>query len=105
MFVVIRYCKYLRRIESIFNIVNWVRYATLCSNDDQYPSYAYNLDCAISQSSRGRASSSYVAYIEQPGVAYVDPVDPYMNQGFNIGNHYHSIRVALRFNIESSFPN
>ena len=31
---------YVRRIESILNRVNWVRYATFCNNDDQYPSYA-----------------------------------------------------------------
>ncbi len=65
------------------------------NNDDQYPSYAYNLDCTISQSSRGRDSSGVhhciIAYIEPPGVASLEPVDRYRKQGFNIGNHSHSI--------------
>ena len=66
-----------------------------CNNDDQYPIYTYNLDCAIRQSSRGRDSSGvhhmYIAYSEPPGIAYVEPVVQCRKQGFNIGNHSHSI--------------
>ena len=36
-------------------------------------------------------SSLCIAYIEPPDVAYVEPVIQYRNQGFKIGNHYHSI--------------
>ena len=76
----------MRRIESIPNRMNWVRYAKLCNNDDQYPSYAYNLDCAVSQSSRGRDSSGFHYCILPILTHYASPM---LNQWFNIGNHYH----------------
>ena len=79
----------MRRIESILNRVNLVRYTKFCNNDDQYPSYAYNLDCAVSQSSRGRDSSGFHYCILPILTHYVEPVVQYRNQRFNIGNHSH----------------
>ena len=76
--------------------MNWVRYEKVCNNDDQYPSYAYNLDCAISQSSRGRDTSGvhhciFLILNHQVGVAYIEPVVQYRKHRFDIGNHSHSI--------------
>ena len=78
--------------------MNWVGYAKFCNNDDQYPSYAYNLDCAVSQSSRGRDSSGF-HYCKLPILTHY--VSPMLNQWFNIGtsgsiketfSFYHSMR-------------
>ena len=74
----------MRRIESILNRVNWVRYAKFYNNSDQYPSYAYNLDRAVSKSSRGRDASGFHYCIVSILTHYVSPM---LNQWFNIGTN------------------
>ena len=59
-----------------------VRYAKFCDNDDQYHSYAYNLDCANDQSSRGRDSSAFHHCILP---ILIHPMSPMLTQWFNRG--------------------